>query len=518
MKKLSLLILLTSTILPLNSQLIDDWQTSGITTVQGTIINYEKYSAEFNRIEIQVPDWTNAKRRTYFSNIDANGNFSLSFFLFNTQQVVFIYKNVWPGIIISPNDTLKMIINADSFPYDTKYLGKTSIACETIFNFQDSLQQTIFKISNSELNSRLRDSLSFDKYKIWRDSIYKIEIRSTELFIQQIQPETYMTQWFTSLVQLRYYWDLLRYSPLKSVKRNDERTDEKLGYLFSIIHSVNVDTLQYDLRLSPFYSPIVNALYVKVHQIATLYRSKDLPGSIPINGNENKSLNTNPPKDPNYLTKEIFPYYINASKTIENVLLRESVLAHYYSTVLENQNLDLGLDSILTFISDPEIKASLFNTYNSNRLRKSNQNSLKINSERSTLLDELKDKYKGYVVYLDFWGTWCTPCYESFKHVPAIKKAFKNQKLVFVYLCCHCNKEKWGKDIKNYNLDGEHIFLTSEQYAELTKEFNIIGVPRYIIIDKNGKVVNDNALRPWPTEPMQKRLIDELTKYLKAEN
>lgn len=510
MKKLLLIISILLTPVYCNGQLIDDWRTSGITTVSGTINNYEKYYKEFNQVEIQVLDWTNAGRRTYFSQIDSKGNFSLSFFIFNSQHVIFFYKNNWLGIFLSPNDTLKLNINADTFSNGIEYVGKTASLTKTMNVFSDSVYQQIFKESASRLNLRLMDSLNFAGYKNWRDSIYKLEMNRIQSYIDNTKPDTYLKHYFTSYVQLRYYRDFL------SIRhKNDSRnSDERLADILSQIHSINTDTLHYDLRLSPSYSSVVNSLYLNISQIAVIYRSK-VQSPRPQNSDiERISTKKDPSDDRTNLYKDIFYLYaVKAANVINNIQLRESVLAHFYSKVLE-QNIDLGIDSALMLISDPEIKASLVNTYNSYQLRKSNQNSLKVNFDKSNILDNLKDKYKGYVLYIDIWGTWCGPCYESFKNAPAIKKAFENRKVAFIYLCSTCNKEKWEKDIKEYNLDGENIFLTSEQNATLSKDLNILGVPRYIIIDKNGKIVNDNAMRPSQTTSMQKTLIDELTKYL----
>jgi hypothetical protein len=58
--------------------------------------------------------------------------------------------------------------------------------------------------------------------------------------------------------------------------------------------------------------------------------------------------------------------------------------------------------------------------------------------------------------------------------------------------------------------EGEHIFLKTEEFAYLSKQLDIVSVPEYIIIDKNGKIVNYSAPKPF----VKGALIDELRKYL----
>jgi len=175
------------------------------------------------------------------------------------------------------------------------------------------------------------------------------------------------------------------------------------------------------------------------------------------------------------------------------------------------QNVDLGLDTILLQISDERIKLSLINEFNTYKRRTSIQNSLKVNT---TILDELKTRYKGYVLYIDFWSTWCPPCIEGLKYSTNLKKTFENKKVAFIYLCCNSDKSTWEKVIKEQKLDGENMLLNSEDYSQLAGEFNLIGVPRYIIVDKAGKVVNENAPRPSDNIKIQEILIKELNKYI----
>ena len=68
---------------------------SGYTTIKGTIKNFEKFYDQYKSIEIQVNDWTISFRRQYFANIDSLGQFSMSFYIYNYQDVLFTYKNKW---------------------------------------------------------------------------------------------------------------------------------------------------------------------------------------------------------------------------------------------------------------------------------------------------------------------------------------------------------------------------------------------------------------------------------------
>ena len=221
--------------------------------------------------------------------------------------------------------------------------------------------------------------------------------------------------------------------------------------------------------------------------------------------------------NPHQLTEEEkskahFRYFIEtANLLISNNQIKEGVIAHKYTMTLENQNIDLGLDSTLVHISNPDIRASLINEYNSYQWCKFHQNSLRVNIEEDSLLNYLKNKYKGYVQYICIWSTWTG---NPFKNISEINKRFAREKLSYIYLCCNSDKTKWEHEIQEFKDHGEHIFLNEEQYMYLAKNFNIIGLPRYIIIDKSGRIVNDNASHPSPIPLLQNLLVKELTRYV----
>lgn len=124
---------------------------------------------------------------------------------------------------------------------------------------------------------------------------------------------------------------------------------------------------------------------------------------------------------------------------------------------------------------------------------------LKGSKDADKLLKELIAPYKGKVIYLDIWGTWCGPCKKEMTYVPAIKEAMFGKDVIFMYLANNSPEESWKNVIKENQLTGPnvvHYNLPGEQQKMLERRLSIKFFPTYILIDKEGNLVNLNAPSP----------------------
>jgi len=109
----------------------------------------------------------------------------------------------------------------------------------------------------------------------------------------------------------------------------------------------------------------------------------------------------------------------------------------------------------------------------------------------NAVVKTILEKYKGKVVYLDVWATWCVPCLSEMANSKKLRNQFIGKDVVFLYLCISSPTEStWQNLIAGHNIEGEHYFLNNAQSAELGREFNISFIPRYLMIDKEGNVTN----------------------------
>lgn len=106
---------------------------------------------------------------------------------------------------------------------------------------------------------------------------------------------------------------------------------------------------------------------------------------------------------------------------------------------------------------------------------------------------------RGKVVYVDVWATWCAPCRAEFPQAKQLQQQFStNPGVVFLYVSIDQNQVAWKKLLQeDRQLTGIHINqLSMEQPGSLWKPYLLTGIPRYILIDQKGLIVQANADHP----------------------
>jgi len=109
-------------------------------------------------------------------------------------------------------------------------------------------------------------------------------------------------------------------------------------------------------------------------------------------------------------------------------------------------------------------------------------------------LESLRGKY----VYIDVWATWCGPCKGEIPHLKKLEEAYRGKNLLFVSISVdeQTDLKKWQTFVKTEQLTGIQLITDNAFDTPFITKMSINSIPRFILIDPQGKLVYANALRP----------------------
>ena len=113
--------------------------------------------------------------------------------------------------------------------------------------------------------------------------------------------------------------------------------------------------------------------------------------------------------------------------------------------------------------------------------------------------------YKGKVVYLDFWASWCGPCLRELPYSKKLKEEFDGKDIVFLYVSIDEDAKSWKDAIAKKNISGVHVNAPDFDHP-VAQSYNISGVPTYFLIGKDGKIISNNPPRPSAEAAVRKEI------------
>ena len=130
-------------------------------------------------------------------------------------------------------------------------------------------------------------------------------------------------------------------------------------------------------------------------------------------------------------------------------------------------------------------------------------------TDGKAIIDKIVEPYRGKIVYLDIWGTWCAPCKRKLSESHKLKSKLKDYDIVYLYLANRSPEKSWKNVIAEYNLTEPncvHYNLPSDQQHAVEQYVGLTGYPTYRLFDKQGRMHHLNWLDDENLSEFKKKL------------
>lgn len=120
-------------------------------------------------------------------------------------------------------------------------------------------------------------------------------------------------------------------------------------------------------------------------------------------------------------------------------------------------------------------------------------------------------KFKNKILLIDFWASWCTPCIANIPAINQLAEEFKKYPVEIISVSMDSNEKTWRSAIKKNDFKGNQLL---DKDGLLSAYYKVLGVPKYIIIDQNGNLIDGDA--PYPKGGnLKKKLLEIVGKEYK---
>lgn len=423
--------------------------------------------------------------------LDDKGNFKTMILVTGPMPVTLNTGKEVADMYIQPNDSINLTADAKTFDATLKYSGRGADA-------NNYLAKSVLIFASLHIG----DFSNMDNFKIEKSVYFKTADSITTAqrnFLKENQNKNF-TKAFTNFLNAEYTYGNIRtksiYNQMSVAMANGNDQEKTLNSkpdlnVYTNVKIMNEDAIQSEAYLQTVMGNFGDKAkddYLKTHPI------KGLEDFVAVSRNQYYMMKSG-------LTGDVRDYtngkFVKAIKTY----LRDTALTN--ELIKDYQTININKDYLVQLQTKEKSQQDMQAEQRQKMEEQANAQKLVMQGKPApefTFADvngktySLKD-FKGKVVYLDAWASWCGPCKQQIPAAKELEEKFKGKDVAFVAVSIDANEDAWKKCLADLSPAGLHLLAKGDGGA-FSSNYGIMTIPRYYIIDRDGNIVDADAKRP----------------------
>ncbi len=448
--------------------------------LSGKITDFAKHLDSANDVKVYVNDLALGTQLNYRTKIKPDGTYRLAFIKTGAQDVYIEYNQDLVTILVTPGSHTQINFDADRFEETLTFKGDDARPNQEMMAYDKAVTKRNQQLYGQDQSARFRELSAAQKnnqpdaYSTYLKKRYTQDSTFLAVYLSRHQLTPLFTQWAKASLLCEYWTNLMRYRWVYPLQNKIERADFKMpDSYFDFTKTIDINNPR--LAVSSYYGNFIKEYSGYLYE--KMFSQKSSP------------------------EEEVNLYFGMPAGLAKDVLL-----CNLFWRKIDGRQVGFFSRYVNRFkqtVTEPVLKASILKAYAAELRRQKDlaarfvPGKIRVSkTEADEVFDGIIKQYKGKVVYIDFWATWCEPCMHEMPASKVLHDKYEGKDVIFLYLASQSPEETWKTTIAREGIKGEHLLLTANQYSALQEKFQISGIPRYVLVDKAGRVTDGNARRP----------------------
>lgn len=478
-------------VLLITALLIVSTAHAGWITVTGKVENALAETVEI----IRITNFVNKQEKIYTATLNANGEFSVDMEVFTPQYIQIKHSNYFKAsAFAAPENNFHVTFDCVSFTKTISYTGKGGAD-------NNFMAQYFLKYEDTEAwNNYLMMCKSHDPAKFretWEAQIQE-ELAYLDTYGQSHELSSAFKVWMADHIRYKNTNQMWDYQFNHAWENNIEVVDFQVPasyFTFFDDFKANNDYL----ASSPAYNRFITNFIWHIYSLDL--EARGMVGFEQFNIRMGKEISLVKKNLTGYARDKQYSQIMYEILEKNEKALFESYYRDYKSIVK---------DELLKFVI--EVKGGQVEAKNNGEVMPQGAKEIiVVDNEGNTIpFKDLLSLYAGNVIYIDMWASWCAPCIQEMPSSLILQEQFQGKSVKFLYLSQDEEDERWRKAISKHSITGDHVRMSREMVLNLSGQFNIGQIPRYMMVNKQGQIVSADASSP--SDPKTVEAIKELLK------